>query len=147
MGFERLVDFVFGFGLIFNASLFIPQIVKIYRTKNASGLSLTTFAGFNLVQSVGILRGYLRDDWALVLGFGVSFALCGAVTVGICLYGGFFDRFLKKRRGNETKRNSHVFSDVPHFFGYPRLSSLQRHFPLFLSLREGFSSCRLFSSS
>lgn len=108
MSFESVVDFVFGFGLIFNASLFIPQIVKIYRTKSVSGLSLTTFAGFNLVQSFGILRGYLRGDWTLMLGFGVSFALCGAVTVGICLYGGFFDRLYKKRRGDETTWHSHV---------------------------------------
>jgi MtN3 and saliva related transmembrane protein len=98
MQLERFVDFIFGCGLIFNASLFIPQIVKIYRTKNAKGVSLTTFAGFNLVQSFGILRGYIRGDFTLMLGFGISFLLCGAVTVGVCLYGNCF-RFFKKRNG------------------------------------------------
>ncbi|MDR0968128.1 MAG: hypothetical protein LBL99_00645 [Holosporaceae bacterium] len=85
--FTYIVELIFGCGMFFNASLFIPQIIKIYKMKNFSGLSLTTFAGFNVVQFFSILHGYLHRDWLFMCGMAISFILCGTVTIGIYLHG------------------------------------------------------------
>lgn len=80
------VDFVFSLGLFFNAALFIPQAITIFRHKNARGLSLLTFAGFNVMQFFTALHGYLVKDYLLMSGFLLSFLTCGIVTVFILYY-------------------------------------------------------------
>jgi uncharacterized protein with PQ loop repeat len=34
-----IVDFIFGVGLFVNALLFIPQVIKLYKTKDSKDLS------------------------------------------------------------------------------------------------------------
>lgn len=78
-----LVDFVnivFSLGLFLNAALFIPQALRIYRTKNAEGISLFTFVGFHIMQIFTVWHGYLVEDYALMVGFLLSFFTCGLVT-------------------------------------------------------------------
>ncbi|HXH55616.1 MAG TPA: PQ-loop domain-containing transporter [Gammaproteobacteria bacterium] len=78
-----LVDFVnivFSLGLFLNAVLFVPQALRIYRTKNAEGISLIMFMGFHLMQVFTIWHGYLVEDYALMIGFLLSFFTCGMVT-------------------------------------------------------------------
>ncbi|HEV2524658.1 MAG TPA: PQ-loop domain-containing transporter [Gammaproteobacteria bacterium] len=91
-----LVDFVnivFSLGLFLNAALFIPQALRIYRTKNAEGISLVTFVGFHIMQIFTVWHGYLVEDYALMVGFLLSFFTCGMVT---CLA-------LKYRKPKTTK--------------------------------------------
>lgn len=83
---ENLIEFIFGLGLFINAALFIPQAMKLFRTKSANGLSITTFAGFNAVQLFTILHGFLHQDYLLMLGMSLSLVSCGLVTVLIFLY-------------------------------------------------------------
>ncbi len=42
---KGIVTFFFGLGFVFNASLFIPQAIKIVKSKSARDVSLITFAG------------------------------------------------------------------------------------------------------
>lgn len=79
--FKGVVDLVFSLGLFFNAGLFIPQAIKIYKNKNVSGLSLITFFGFNIMQLFTALHGYLVHDYMLMIGFLLSFFTCGCVTI------------------------------------------------------------------
>jgi MtN3 and saliva related transmembrane protein len=83
---EFFVEFVFGLGMFINAVLFVPQALHVYRAKNAEGLSLTTFAGFNVVQIFTILHGYIHRDYILMVGFVLSFILSGIVTFLIIFY-------------------------------------------------------------
>ncbi|WP_375498681.1 PQ-loop domain-containing transporter [uncultured Nostoc sp.] len=46
---RKIVTFLFGLGFVFNASLFVPQAIRIVRTKSAKNISLITFAGFNII--------------------------------------------------------------------------------------------------
>jgi len=97
-----LVDFVnivFSLGLFLNAALFIPQALRVYRTKNAEGISLTMFIGFHIVQIFTIWHGYLVKDYALVIGFLLSFLTCGMVT---CL--------ALKYRNPKTTKTAHFLS-------------------------------------
>ena len=76
----------FGLGLFINAMLFIPQAIKLFRTKKVDGLSLITFSGFNIIQFFTILHGYFRKDYVLMIGFLLSFVFCGLVTMMIIFY-------------------------------------------------------------
>lgn len=77
---KQLVAYLFGAGLLVNAGLFVPQALKIFKTKSAKDVSLMTFGGFNLLQAIGILHGYLQGDPYLLVGMIASFIACGAVT-------------------------------------------------------------------
>lgn len=92
---EILVEAVFSFGLFVNAVLFIPQIIKLYKTKNADSLSLITFVGFNLIQLFVILHGYLRQDYLLIFGTTLSFLTSGMITALILYYRFYYKVFNK----------------------------------------------------
>ncbi|GHU20205.1 hypothetical protein FACS189472_11160 [Alphaproteobacteria bacterium] len=83
---EYFIEVVFGFGMFINAALFIPQAVEIYKTKNADGVSLTTFAGFNIIQLFTILHGYIHLDYILMFGSALGLIFCASVTFLIVIY-------------------------------------------------------------
>ncbi|GHU11733.1 hypothetical protein FACS189449_03800 [Alphaproteobacteria bacterium] len=83
---EYIIEVVFGFGMFINAVLFIPQAVKIYKTKNADGVSLATFVGFCVIQLFTVLHGYIHQDYVLMFGYALSFVFCATVTFLIFLY-------------------------------------------------------------
>jgi MtN3 and saliva related transmembrane protein len=78
---KSIVAYIFGFGMLLNAALFIPQALRIWRTKTAAGVSVLSFAGFNILQLTGALHGYLQGDHALMTGMLASALTCGSVTV------------------------------------------------------------------
>ncbi|BAU66997.1 hypothetical protein STA3757_44040 [Stanieria sp. NIES-3757] len=78
---KEIVTFFFGLGFVFNASLFIPQAIRILKNKSARNVSLITFAGFNFIQLDGVLYGYYQNDLILLYGNSISFVTCGAVTL------------------------------------------------------------------
>jgi PQ loop repeat. len=89
MHIENLKVFIeigFSIALFVNAVLFVPQIIKLWRTKEAKGLSLLTFAGFNLIQILAVLHGYLKQDYVLMVSFLLSLITCGVITIQIIIY-------------------------------------------------------------
>jgi MtN3 and saliva related transmembrane protein len=86
MALKEIVAWLFGAGLLVNAGLFVPQAIKIFKTKSAKEVSLMTFAGFNILQFIGILHGYLQGDPYLLVGMIASFLACGAVTSLALIY-------------------------------------------------------------
>ncbi|GHT96192.1 hypothetical protein FACS1894122_14340 [Alphaproteobacteria bacterium] len=83
---EYFIEVVFGLGMFINAALFIPQAIKIYKTKNTDGVSLATFAGFNTIQLFTVLHGYIHQDCILMFGSTLSLICCAAVTFLIIIY-------------------------------------------------------------
>lgn len=83
---RTIVEIAFALSLFINAALFVPQAIKLWRTKNSEGVSLLTFGGFNLIQIPAILHGYFVKDYILAVGFAVSFITCGAVTALLLFY-------------------------------------------------------------
>ena len=79
-------DILFMFGAFLNASLFVPQIVLLYKTRKTIGLSLPMFLGFNMIQFVTALHGYTAKDYILMWGYMLSFFTCGWVVVLIIIY-------------------------------------------------------------
>ena len=82
---REFVAWLFGVGLIGNAMLFVPQAIAVWKKKSDEGISLITFAGFNILQLIGVVHGVYEGDPALIWGLGASFLTCGAVT-GLTLY-------------------------------------------------------------
>ena len=78
---KLIVAWIFGFALMGNAALFVPQALAIWRKKSDEGISLVTFAGFNLLQVIAIVQGIYQHDLALIVGMVASLITCGAVTV------------------------------------------------------------------
>jgi MtN3 and saliva related transmembrane protein len=72
---------MFGLSMFLNALLFVPQAMKIYKTQSSAGVSLITFAGFNVIQLFTMLHGYINRDFLLMFGFAISFVACGVITV------------------------------------------------------------------
>lgn len=83
---KLIVAWVFGFALMGNAALFVPQALAIWRKKSDEGISLVTFAGFNLLQAIAILQGIYQHDLALIVGMVASLITCGAVTALTIVY-------------------------------------------------------------
>ena len=84
--FREIIFTLFGFSLFFNALFFIPQAIKIYRTKQAHGFSKIMFVGFCLSQLTAVIYGYMKPDWILMIGFAGALVTCGTVTVLIFIY-------------------------------------------------------------
>jgi MtN3 and saliva related transmembrane protein len=83
---KLFVEFCFGLGMFINAILFVPQIVKLFKTKNPVGVSLTTFIGFNIIQIFSLLHGYIHNDYIFMFGMLLSLLLCGCISFLIILY-------------------------------------------------------------
>jgi MtN3 and saliva related transmembrane protein len=83
---KQIVAVVFGFALMGNAALFVPQALAIWRKKSAEGISLITFGGFNLLQVIAIVHGVYQHDLALIVGMVASLITCGAVTLLTIVY-------------------------------------------------------------
>ncbi len=77
---------LYGIALFCNAALFIPQAWRIFKRKSAEETDLITFFGFNLIQLFGFFDRVYHQDYALIVGQGVSFLACGLVTVQLLFY-------------------------------------------------------------
>lgn len=86
MGWEYLIEILFGLGQIVNASLFIPQAIKLYKTKDPESLSLITFIGFNIIQIITIGHGFIAKDYLLIGGTVANMLTSGIITVMILYY-------------------------------------------------------------
>jgi MtN3 and saliva related transmembrane protein len=84
--YKEIIGAIFGIGWVFNAILFIPQILSIIRSKSAKGVSKITFVGFNVLQVVGFLHGMLEKDYYLAGGMAITFTTCFTVTVLAFIY-------------------------------------------------------------
>jgi MtN3 and saliva related transmembrane protein len=85
---KQIVAVVFGFALMGNAALFVPQALAVWRKKSGEGVSLVTFAGFNLLQAIAIVHGVYQHDLSLIVGMVASLITCGAVTCLTLFYRG-----------------------------------------------------------
>lgn len=88
---KLLINFGFSISLIANALLFIPQIISILRHQSVQGVSLLTFAGFNVIQFFTVCHGLIEGDYLLVAGYILSLITCGVVTFLIIYF-----RYIKR---------------------------------------------------
>jgi len=83
---ENIIEISFSLGLFINAVLFIPQIMRIVKSKSAKEISFITFFGFWLIQLSTVLHGVLKKDYLLTYGTILSMITCGYVVWLIMYY-------------------------------------------------------------
>jgi MtN3 and saliva related transmembrane protein len=54
---------------------FVPQVLKIYKTKNVSDLSIITFSMFSLGVALWMAYGIVLNDYAIVIANGITLLL------------------------------------------------------------------------
>lgn len=86
MWFQGIIEILFSLALFVNAALFIPQAIRLLQKEDSSELSLTTFAGFNAIQLLTALHGFINHDPILTIGSLLSLLTCGIVTLLIVYY-------------------------------------------------------------
>ncbi|MGQ3892070.1 PQ-loop domain-containing transporter [Legionella sp. CNM-4043-24] len=89
---EYVIQYGFSISLLVNAALFIPQIMALIKNKSAQGVSLLTFAGFNVIQLFTALHGLVIKDYLLAGGYFLSIMTCGTVSFLI-----FYYKYVKQR--------------------------------------------------
>lgn len=83
---DHLIQVAFSIALFVNALLFIPQSVRIIKTKSAKDISLITFGGFLLIQLATISHAIVMQDKILTYGFLASIITCGTVVALALFY-------------------------------------------------------------
>ncbi len=54
---------------------FIPQVIKIYRTKDAKDLSIITFCIFSCGVFLWLIYGIVIKEWPIILANGITLIL------------------------------------------------------------------------
>lgn len=83
---NNIIEYSFMIGLIINAVLFIPQMMRIIANKDSKEVSFITFFGFWLIQLVTALHGFLKQDYLLAFGTLSGMITCGGVIFFIIFY-------------------------------------------------------------
>ena len=76
MEMTSLVGFAAGF---LTTIAFIPQVVKIWRSKSADDVSLATFLAFTVGVGLWLTFGILQKEPPIILWNGVTLVLAGAI--------------------------------------------------------------------
>ena len=86
IGWKRDLDyFMYGVGL-FAPLAFLPQLLQIFRTHDAEGLSFTTFALMCGVHALWIGYASVHKEYQLVIANTAMFVVNAAIVAGILLY-------------------------------------------------------------
>lgn len=65
---------------------FLPQVIKIWKTKSAGDLSLVTFTVFTFGVALWLVYGVLTDDLPVILANIVTLILQGALLTQMIRY-------------------------------------------------------------
>ncbi len=84
---------IFYLALFINIVIFVPQIIKLWRSKDAKSVSLMTFFGFLLLQLIIVFHGISIGDGVLTAAYLLSSLSC-TILLGLIL----FYQFKQKHR-------------------------------------------------
>ena len=76
MDFETLLGYTAGF---LTTTAFIPQVLKIWKTRSADDVSLPTFVAFTIGVGLWLVYGIVKDEPPMILWNGVTLVLAAAI--------------------------------------------------------------------
>lgn len=79
---------------IITTSAFIPQVIKVLKTKDTSVISLVMYMMQLVEVFLWLMHGALIDDFSVLIANSVTFCMC--VTILIC-------KFLKNKSSEKQK--------------------------------------------
>jgi MtN3 and saliva related transmembrane protein len=62
-------------------SAFLPQLIKVWRSKSAKDVSLVMFVVFTLGIALWFLYGLIRNDLVIILANAITFVLALAILL------------------------------------------------------------------
>ncbi len=81
---HTVIHWLAGAGALANAFLFIPQIIKLMRSRSAEGVSISMYAGFLLLQLVTGADLLFHRVWTLAFGMAASTVATSTIIL-LCL--------------------------------------------------------------
>ncbi len=82
-----LVDRATYIAAIIEPIITIPQVMIIFRTKNATSISLLSWIGYEILTAIWVWYGIVHKDKLILLYQGLFLIVQGAVIVGAIMYG------------------------------------------------------------
>ncbi len=83
-----MTDLLGYLAAILTTASFLPQVIRVYRTRSVEDISTTMYVGFLCGVSLWLWYGIRLNSLPLMLANGTTFLLAGAVLVGKFRFGG-----------------------------------------------------------
>ena len=64
-----------------STSSFVPQVWRTWKTRDVSGISLSTYAIITVSLALWLVYGILRNDLPLIVGNSIMVVLTGAIAI------------------------------------------------------------------
>lgn len=77
----KLVDFLGLAAATLTTGCFVPQVVRLWRTRNAEGISLVTFAAFSAGVALWLGYGLILGALPIILSNAITLVLAIAIIV------------------------------------------------------------------
>jgi len=77
----RLVDLLGLAAATLTTGCFVPQVVRLWRTRNAEGISLVTFAAFSAGVALWLGYGLILGALPIILSNAITLVLAIAIIV------------------------------------------------------------------
>ena len=74
-----LVDLLGTAAATLTTGCFVPQVVRLWRTRNAEGISLVTFTAFALGVALWFAYGVILHSWPIILANAITLVLAFAI--------------------------------------------------------------------
>lgn len=84
----KLIDRLTYFAAIIEPVITLPQAFQIFRSGNAAGVSIASWAGYEILTVVWLFYGYIHRDKMIFIYSLLSGIAQGAVIIGAMLHGG-----------------------------------------------------------
>jgi len=78
-----IFEFLFALGILINASVYIPQALKLIKIKHAREISLLTFSAFNIFLFIQLIYAFVNHDAHLF--WGSLLILCSSLFVTLLI--------------------------------------------------------------
>ncbi|MFT3830311.1 MAG: SemiSWEET transporter [Opitutaceae bacterium] len=77
----KLVDLIGTSAATLTTGCFVPQVVRLWRTRNAEGISLVTFSAFSVGVALWLAYGVIMEAWPIILSNATTLVLAFAIIV------------------------------------------------------------------
>jgi MtN3 and saliva related transmembrane protein len=81
-----MINYLGYFAGVLTVSSFLPQVIRVWQTRQTRDLSLSMFAILSTASSLWIVYGVMTRDWPVILTNAGMVALNGAIAVAKVRY-------------------------------------------------------------
>jgi MtN3 and saliva related transmembrane protein len=75
------LEWIGGIAALLTTCSFIPQVLRVWRTKHTKDISLLMYSLFTLGVALWLVYGVLLDAWPIIIANSITLLLAGMVLV------------------------------------------------------------------